>query len=326
MKLQNNNIEELFKDKLHNLEADPGANAWAKVQSEISSGAASSSVTGGANSWVSSAIVGVVITAVVVGSYFIFNNEGEKKIQPKHETTENPRINSDFKEGSKQEEQLLDNLNETNTSTNNETKDVKETSAPLQAVSDDPKKPNFSTVLTKEVQVDKATQIINKKTIDEILAEYQQFIEEQTAARKNSTSTNNTVNSKTTEPSNNVRASDAEVPNSSTIDNEVKIGVIEEQKRIASQVSFPNAFSANFDGTNDEFQLIVEQSITIDNLQVNILNSSGTIVGVFNGIYNGWNGKLKNGSFAPEGVYIYQAIIYLDGKQIPKQGSFTLTR
>tara|TARA_B110000046_G_scaffold49092_1_gene54615 strand:+ start:3489 stop:4469 length:981 start_codon:yes stop_codon:yes gene_type:complete len=326
LKQKNNNIEELLKDKFHSLEADPGANAWANVQSGISSGMASSSLTAAASSWVFSTTVGVIITAVAVGGFFFFHNEGEKKIQPKQETMEVPLIEKELEVDSEQQEHLLENVNEISTSTNHKFKKVKEASYVVEVDNNEPIKLYNSNELDKEVPVDKATKIIKEKTIDEILAEHQQFLEEQAAVRKNLSVTNNTANSKITEPSNNVKKSDAEVTNSSTIDNKAEIGVIEEQKRIAKQVIFPNAFSPDLDGKNDIFKMTIAQSIEVDNIQVDILNAQGKLIDSFTGIYEGWGGKLMNGSFAPTGNYIYQAIIYVDGKRIPKIGGFTLNR
>ena len=321
MKQQNKNIEELFKDKLHNFEADPGVNAWANVQAGISSGATSSSTATSGGSWASTVIVGIVITAVAVGGYFFFNNEGEKKAQPQEQTTEVSNIISEELQNNPTKEAAA---SETFKAVIND--EAEEKASELANSTKVPNEVNQKVESKQDEQLDIIEPIVYEKTIDEILAEHQQFLDAQptnssqteteqgatkTAEQPVTTNTSKQVNSTSVNSTNNT---------------DRQIDLKKEQKRIADQVEFPNAFSPNLDGKNDVFQMTVKKSIAVDNLQVSILNKSGTVIGAFTGIYEGWNGKLLNGSFAPEDQYIYQAIIYVDGKQIPKFGSFTLTR
>ena len=328
MKQQNNNIEELFKDKLHNLEADPGANAWANVQSGISSGAASSSVTAAASSWASSAIVGVIITAVAIGGFFFFNNEGEKKIQPNQKTIESPKINTPVEKSTVQKEVSSEVDNEIDNLTSNQPKKVTKTTTTEEPIINKVKAQENTSKAAIDPQVDEATQIIEEKTIDEILAEHQQFLEEQAAARSNAAPTDNEAQSSSTKQQNNEPTQDTDITNTSnsTKTSTEDVDLREEQKRIAKQVVFPNVFSPDLDGRNDVFKMTVEKSLPIDNIQVSVVNLNGKVVGGFTGIYEGWDGRLLNGNFAPAGLYTYQAIIYLDGKQIPKVGNFSLKR
>ena len=331
MKQQNNNIEELFKDKLHNLEADPGANAWANVQSGISSGAASSSVTAAASSWASSAIVGVIITAVAIGGFFFFNNEGEKKIQPNQKTVETPKINPEVEEAVKQQKVSSAVENNNDVPTTDKSEIAHKTAASKKTlVKKDQSLDNKKNNTEIDAQIDEATQIIEEKTIDEILAEHQQFLDEQAAARKNAKSSmDNTAQSGSKEQQNDTKTTDPEVTKSSNPTNiraEEKVNLIKEQKRIADQVIFPNVFSPGLDGYNDVFRMTVAKSLPIDNIEVSIIDLNGKVVGAYTGVYEGWDGRFLNGSFAPEGFYIYQAIIYVDGKQIPKVDSFSLKR
>ena len=332
MKQQNNNIEELFKDKFQNFEADPGANAWANVQTGISSNAAAASAATTTASWASSAIVGVVITAVAIGGYLFFNNEGEKKIQPQQTETEETRSITEV-------EQSIEVQGEIST-TNEALKDGAGNNLQQPSEIEDAqvqtkkeREDNNNSINTEETSVDGQSDEVNseieEKTIDQILAEHQQFLDEQAAANANSNAEAGDSKREVTLPMKSGNEEKAEVEEKNTTNSsenqlteEARIKA--EQKKIADQVVFPNVFSPDLDGKNDVFKMTVEKSITIDNIQVSIIDLSGKVIGGFTGIYNGWDGRLLNGNLAPVGWYKYQAIIYLDGNQIPKIGSFNL--
>ena len=327
MKQQNKNIEELFKDKLQNIEADPGANAWANIQTGLSAGTTSATVASNSVSWASSAIVGVVITAVAVGGYFFFNNEGEKKIQPNQETIEVPANEKDevatpIISTLEEVEENLPTYNEQNEDVVIEKKDIVSAKSKTEQV-------EKTASSTNQNNQNKENSTLEEKTIDEILEEHQQFLEEQAAASSRNTKSKDdnteasSVNQQSIEKTADSKEKNSTNPTKTSTEN---VDLREEQKRIADQVVFPNVFSPDLDGLNDIFKMTVEQSIPIDNIQVSIVNLNGKVIGGFTGIYEGWDGRLLNGNLAPAGWYKYQAIIYLDGKEIPKVGGFNLKR
>lgn len=332
MKQPNNNIEELFKSKLRNLEADPGPNAWSNVQSGITSGAASVSASAGASSWVSSAIVGVIITAVAVGGYFLFNNEGEKKIQPQQAEIEKTKTAADIEPSIEKQEKVSTNNEAYNNNAENNAEQSTENQVNRTPAKHDSKENNNSIkseTLSDNEELASVSTEIEEKSIDQMLAEHQQFLDKQAALNSNSdaqtgddekesTSTVQPSVAEKTERKSNTNSSDAELTE------EARIRA--EQKRIADQVVFPNVFSPDLDGKNDVFKMTVEKSIPIENIQVSVVDLNGKVVGGFTGKYEGWDGRLLNGSLAPAGWYKYQAIIYVDGKQVPKIGTFNLKK
>ncbi|MFT6165467.1 MAG: gliding motility-associated-like protein [Vicingaceae bacterium] len=321
LKQQNNNIEELFKDKLHNLEADPGANAWANVQAGISASAASGVTTASASSWASSVIVGIIITAVAIGGFFLFNNEGEKKVNQKEEPAEVTTITSEelltniTEEVVESETPELSNLNDI------EKKKVKENTSESTKPSDLQTASTKKVEMKEEVELDSSEPIVYEKTIDEILAEHQQFIEKQAGNSSQTEADQSEIKS-----ASKIVQTEKEVSSNSKSNINQQTDLENKQKQIAEQVVFPNIFSPDLDGHNDVFKMTVEKSIPIDNIQVSVLDLKGKVIGAFTGIYEGWDGRLLNGNFAPSGWYTYQAIIYVDGKQISKVGGFSLTR
>ena len=334
MKQQNTNIEELFKDKFQNFEADPGTNAWANVQTGISSNAAAASAATTTASWASSAIVGVVITAVAIGGYLFFNNEGEKKIQPQQTETEETSSITEVEQSIEKQEEIHTNNEAFKDGAEddlNQPLEIEDTQVQTKKERED----NNTLINAEEISVDeqsdKVTSKIEEKTIDQILAEHQQFLDEQAAANASSNAEAGDSEREIILPVKSENEEKAEVKEKNSTNSsedqlteEAKFKA--EQKRIADQVSFPNIFTPNLDGENDEFKMIVKKSIAIDNIQVSILDMSGRVIGAFNGIHNNWDGKLLNGSVAPTGQYAFQAVIFVDGKQYRKLGLFSLTR
>ncbi len=88
------------------------------------------------------------------------------------------------------------------------------------------------------------------------------------------------------------------------------------------QVVFPNAFSPNGDGHNDEFKCIYLGEIA--SYKIVILNSKGQIVYRSEDINQGWDGK-RNGAYCAPGIYLYKYKIVLKDKSFYiKNGSLVL--
>jgi gliding motility-associated-like protein len=90
----------------------------------------------------------------------------------------------------------------------------------------------------------------------------------------------------------------------------------------------PNAFSPNGDGTNDNFNFVVDDAIRPD-LTVstfNVFNRFGQKVYSNEDPISGWNGE-QNGEPAAPDVYIYKIEVFLDGCLLGKfSGDVTLLR
>jgi len=69
------------------------------------------------------------------------------------------------------------------------------------------------------------------------------------------------------------------------------------------QFYIPNAFTPNYDGTNDFFELFSEG--TIDEFSIIIFDRWGGELFYSNDIENAWDGRAKNGGEAQVGVYTY---------------------
>ncbi|MEN8225784.1 MAG: gliding motility-associated C-terminal domain-containing protein [Bacteroidota bacterium] len=76
-----------------------------------------------------------------------------------------------------------------------------------------------------------------------------------------------------------------------------------------SLIWFPNSFTPNGDGLNDEFKPVYDH---IYQYQLNIFNRWGEIIFETNNIGEGWDGNI-NGSKAPVGVYVF-VVNYIDNQ------------
>jgi gliding motility-associated-like protein len=87
----------------------------------------------------------------------------------------------------------------------------------------------------------------------------------------------------------------------------------------------PNVFSPNADGNNDTWQFV-----TLTNtreIDLTIINRWGNVVFESKDLDASWNGKLQNGSDAPEGVYFYKYIVLgWNGQTYEGHGNITLVR
>ncbi|PHN03978.1 T9SS type B sorting domain-containing protein [Flavilitoribacter nigricans] len=96
-------------------------------------------------------------------------------------------------------------------------------------------------------------------------------------------------------------------------------------------VYIPNAFSPNDDGINDTFTIFGDQDlIMIKSLQV--FNRWGQMIYdredlTPNETSESWDGHLRNGKIAPNGVYLYSmSLLMEDGVLRQRQGALTLMR
>lgn len=89
-------------------------------------------------------------------------------------------------------------------------------------------------------------------------------------------------------------------------------------------VYFPNAFSPNADGMNDE---LILKSIFVESIDLQIFDRWGQMIYQATDPYFKWDGKHKNGKEVPEGVFAYRMKINgFDGKKLEKFGTITLIR
>ncbi len=325
MKKQDN-IEELFQESFKNFEVDPGSNAWANIQSGIQGGASASAsiASKAASSWFTTIGVGLVVTSIVVGGYFFFNQQGEgkkaseisrEKAKEKISVIE-PQKQTDFSNQAIQEpnNSQLDPIN------NEEVKEANEPIEELQvkdknsikASNTDQSKGLNDNDQKPGLRVAKITVVPPAKTAIDFPEKLNAPIEEAMVSKENQT-----VASEST----------FEEPEKLIVDQEQTTSV-EEDKATKKQaetplIDAPNAFSPNQDGVND---LFVIKTGDVDAFEINILNTSGKIVFQTKDKSIMWNGNLPDGSLAPKGTYAYQIVVIMENQTFPKSGYVQLIR
>ena len=330
---EQHDIEKIFREKLQNLEADPGANAWSNIQSNLGSVASSTATTSaaGASSWAATVIVGVVISAVAIGGYFFFNQEGEKKKQGIQAIDEAPKV-----------EQVLEKKENKKVVATEATssEDDKIQGIEIANEKEDISIPKEADQSSSTVKADINQQEVAQKSIHTEDSDVEE--QEEGSSNKVSITANPIDNQVEGEISNNVDNNSAAISekqqdqtNSSKanpitpLDSNKHIDKIansEEKEVVEPKLVFPNVFSPNQDGWNDYFEIDLEASDEVNFIDVRVLTNTGKEIFIFREVTDKWDGNLPSGSAAPTGTYQYIGTYTKDGKTYPSKGLFSLTR
>jgi gliding motility-associated-like protein len=90
------------------------------------------------------------------------------------------------------------------------------------------------------------------------------------------------------------------------------------------EITFPNIYTPNSDGTNDLFTI---NSSGYEKISCEIYSRWGNRLYSWEGLSGGWNGQLEDGRQASDGTYFFTAIFTdKNGKTLKKIGSFMLMR
>ncbi|MBI3500479.1 MAG: gliding motility-associated C-terminal domain-containing protein [Bacteroidetes bacterium] len=313
------NIEKLFKEKFRNFEADVNPNVWANVQSGISSGVGSAAGTA-AKFALGKIIAGAVAVTGIAGSVWYFSHTENKTttalperknktevVSPSPNTENNltaennPTANSSATQSEKKNSPVVHSSNQS--ANDNSVKN--NSSSGENASSTVPSSDNSSATLSAE-----SHKYGNASKDDGGMVRWNKY----QSPKTNSSKDNSSASGK--ESSNNVNENNSSEPEDISKT---------ESKPVSRIDSIPNAFTPNGDGYDDYFYPLVVKNIS--SIEVTITDTKGRFVYKWKTIDGNWNGKLMNGSDAPEGVYLYfiQAS-GTDGIPHVKKGSVTLYR
>ena len=341
------NIDEIFKEAFDQFEVDPGSNVWTTIQAGISSSAAaassassaSASATTASASWITTAIVGLAISAAAVGGYYLFNQHGEAKV--------NEAISQ------KNAQDAENKIEKKTNNTKSESTDVvatkrKELGKSKEKVALE-KNETIQASRSNEKQEGENNSTANKNQSEEKTALLDTISNSShnsnNALKSTSEESNNSVDAVNSEESSSQLNAEGKTPKESTQNDELSIkdktNSSEENEFIdpldnkndkvdVVDVKFPNAFSPNQDGTNDIFEIRHDQSSGLNQIQearMIIKDNTGKTVAIWNGVNEGWDGSISDGSNAPSGIYVYQFSYSVNGIPIdPATGLITLSR
>lgn len=334
---EHKNIEKLFKDSFDGFEADPGANAWSNIQSQIGVSASASASAGNTGVWAAigskilTAVVGLGIVGLSIGGYYFFDSKGVKN----KEARENLKTVTQPESNTKQEKAILE------TETEKEGILEKEESVPpieteeadLKTV--EPEKP--VKVLTNSTSNEDLQNESEKKTKEENNTEQVAPVSNELVGNSDDINSieeenndqlingSDVIEVKTTnqniedKPSTATDKIAVETPSKNEVITPTKENIITEP----DYSTVVNAFTPNGDGTNDMFEVKLEN---VDELEVIILDKTGKEIHNWIGQYGFWDGKRPDNSLAPEGPYFYIISSKKEGKTFTKKGSIILKR
>lgn len=335
MSKDNLDIEKIFKEAFDNYEVDPGSNAWKAIQSKIGANAASTAsgsvATSVGGSWISTSLIAISIAAIGVGGYFYLTNPPQEN-QQKEETLIEEKVKvpqENIEENTiSLEENIISNVAE---DVEKETIEKKESTLKTSSSQTEGTGTTHSTnndkKLAKEGTIEKKEEQAESKVIKNVI--------EDVSVENSSTEEKSEMNAKASDVSSESHARENKENNfhNEGANNESK-GVNEHsgssttntRDTIAIEEPFsyiPNIFSPNGDGTNDVWEITVESYDAIDILVFDVNNN---VIFKAKDLDNPWNGKLRDGRAANEGVYFYKIVIESQGRIYRKAGSISLKR
>lgn len=323
------NIEELFKESFNGFEVDPGNNAWANIQSQISTPVASTASTSNSGIWAASgskaltAIIAASIIGLSIGGYLYFDSQGSKQKKQRllQEEVAQPKVNT---------------IEENKIPTKEQTPIKNITEVEHAIVLE--KKPQAEETVKNSNQVEKQIE----KTSNIELDQNNKVIDATDVEINNSENTKISITEDTQSSDIDERISSKNevIPTENNIISESNDPVIvannnaptkksEPAKKSGSEgVSEPifnidNIFSPNGDNVNDVFEIKVEGA---DQIEVQIFNKAGKKIHYWIGEYGFWDGRNMDDSPAPPDTYVYIVSVKKSGKTFPKKGMINLVR
>jgi gliding motility-associated-like protein len=316
------NIEEIFKESFKEFEVDPGSNAWANIQSQISTPIVTSTsntgIVSASGSKILTAIIGFGIISLAVGGYYYFNNKGEQKVEQAQNSVSEPKM-----EIENSEEKILEEKEtmETNEVSSEETSPI-EKSIDVNNI-DQAKK------IQIEKQAEKNTSYSDKnaESNPEIIQEPRDsqlnssIIEEEVISDKASLIEPIQTNTSNTED----QVSKVEEIISESPATVIETGATKDSEKIdeGNKIIIANIFTPNNDNVHDNFNVDIEGYETI---KVQIISKTGKLLHQWAGEYGFWDGNNPNGTPAPNDTYFYSIEFKKDDKSIQKTGTITLRR
>ena len=298
--IENDNIQDLLREKLQSHEVTPSDAVWKNVSSSLSS-AATSGAAAGSSILFKAAVAVIGVSGLGIATYFVIQEE--EVVQPKTLSSIQ-----------------LDNNQETDLETNSVDVVSKEIIEDLQEDKKEVVSKNTDIVSSIVDPYEKET--VNED-VDMVENNIESTIEPQSSPEQINPSPiaiNTPVDSETTPII--VEEATIIVEDVVEIQEEVFEELVEEENE--ESIILPNIFTPNNDGSNDFF--IIEMSEKLD-FQIVVIDQTNTVVFQSNDRNFRWDGTMMSGEPAPSGDYVYfLSAKTMGGKDFVKSSKLRIQR
>ena len=298
--IENDNIQDLLREKLQSHEVTPSDAVWKNVSSSLSS-AATSGAAAGSSILFKAAVTVIGVSGLGIATYFVLQEE--EVVQPKTLSSIQ-----------------LDNNQETDSETNSVDVVSKEIIEDLQEDKKEVVSKNTDIVSSIVDPYEKET--VNED-VDMVENNIESMIEPQSSPEQINPSPiaiNTPVDSETTPII--VEEATVVLEDVVEIQEEVFEELVEEENE--ESIILPNIFTPNNDGSNDFF--IIEMSEKLD-FQIVVIDQTNTVVFQSNDRNFRWDGTMMSGEPAPSGDYVYfLSAKTMGGKDFVKSSKLRIQR
>lgn len=300
--IEKDNIQELFSKSLENHTLPVRPELWAGVQAKMAVAATASTATAAASKGVSLLtkwIVGGLITSSAVVAGVVITSE-DKPVTNKATQEQTSQVTT-------AEAKADEVKSETSFEDNSKTNSTAATKS----------RNNQERIIT---QNDNTNEVVNSNAVVSSNSESE-------IKKENPTVVSNPTKNVVSNPDQKQQKQEAPVDKKVTEDEPKKPVAPVTPAAVKVHIVFPNIFTPNNDGENDQYLLKQHDNVSSDDFSVTIMDASNVPVWKDDNPNFNWDGTTMSGEKAPEGKYICM-IVGKDssGKQFSKYTVFELKR
>ncbi len=350
---QSENIEQLFRDSLGNLEADVNPRVWDNIQSQITSGSSGNVSNGLLGGLVSKVIVGVLGTAAVISAVVLLNNSteetkpvGKKPVAVSEHTTIAPEKNTSTIESNTITHSTPSSTGNKDLNPNNPITYAPQSVEPVVSIPvQEPKKNTPENAITKtETPVPNIIKVEKPKVEEPIEPELVSKLSAQIIVTPSDAFAPAVITFSNKGNGDNMKWDFGDGTSPSLESNPMHVyekagkytitlivtddhgNSVTDYETIelkGQDIFLPNSFTPNGDGINDEYR--VTDDVNIASFNIVVQDKSGKVVAQWSTFEGYWDGRNLKGEICPPGIYVY-VINYVDklGDKRQKVGSITV--
>lgn len=308
--IEKDDIQDLFREKLQSHEVIPSKGVWQGVSSSIANTAVSTGAGAGTSILLKVAVAVVGVSGLSIATYFVVQ---EEQSIPSQRTSSSIEIENNTASTAKAESTLIQKeTQEESNSTEIESNSIANEAVVI----------NEQLAINGQFEEDNLETVNNDPVIEESIAVSNIVIPEEPI----SSDVEDVIESVNENPIPSELSSN--VP--STLESETAVTENEEEiedlidLREEEEISLPNIFTPNNDGTNDFFEIAISEK---QDFQIVVIDQTNTVIFQSDNVNFRWDGTLPGGEPAPSGNYVYfLSAKTLNGADFVKSSSLRIER